>query len=172
MMQGSVAEDGQPLGAGHFRTKTASAGTGQVYLDPGLIADRTAKYVAIYNRWSWAPWRLLVAYALMGGVPFPLPLADGHHKSRNHYQHVVLHYAKFSDNTRLQHFILECLHHKRWRTRLVWREANAGDLQEQKSVGYLTTINLLENVHPHISISLDVCVSGGSACIKDIIKVL
>ncbi|KAK9904901.1 hypothetical protein WJX75_005134 [Coccomyxa subellipsoidea] len=57
--------------------------------------------------------RILVAYALKaGGVPFCLPLVDGHSSARKHYNWIVTNYSKVPGTERLQCHILECLQHK------------------------------------------------------------
>lgn len=57
--------------------------------------------------------RILVAYALKaGGVPFCLPLVDGHSSARKHYNWIVTNYSKVPGTERLQCHILECFQHK------------------------------------------------------------
>lgn len=59
--------------------------------------------------------RLVVAYALMAsGTPFAVPLHNGHHNCRKHYNQVLMYSDRHCNVKRLALFILECLGYK-WR---------------------------------------------------------
>ena len=59
--------------------------------------------------------QLLICRVLMQlGVPFPLPLLNGHSRPQKHHTDVMMHYDRHGEPTRLELLVLECLHY-RWR---------------------------------------------------------
>lgn len=140
MMWGAVEDDGMLLAAGQFRTTPAHSGTGYVYppadtipqglqqivddfnaaagstdaVPSQLAAELLYRFVTLhpFQNGNGRMCRLLAAYAACAaGVPFILHLHNGHRKARQHYLQVLRHADKHAgDTSRLQSFILECMH--------------------------------------------------------------
>jgi fido (protein-threonine AMPylation protein) len=140
LMMGAVEEDGTLLAAGQLRTEPSHSGTGYVYPDAATIPEGLQQIVDEFNAAASAPnavpthlaaellyrfvtlhpfqngngrmCRLLAAYAARAaGVPFMLHLSNGRSKASQHYQQVLRHADNhWRDTSRLQSFILECLH--------------------------------------------------------------
>lgn len=139
LMSGAIEKDGTPVAAGRYRTTPAYSGTGYVYPEANTIPGRLLKIVTdfnvkvdaaatssyklaaelLYDTVTLHPFqngngrlcRLLAAYAaIRRGEPFTLHLSNGHSRARKHYQQVLRHAEKTRTTTRLEYFILECLH--------------------------------------------------------------
>lgn len=140
LMWGAVEDDGTLLAAGQLRTTSAHSGTGYVYPPAGSIEEQLQKMVddfnvaascagavpshlaaeLLYRFLTLHPFqngngrmaRLLAAYAAHAAVvPFMLLLTNQHRKARQRFQQALLHADKHGrDTSRLQSFVLECMH--------------------------------------------------------------
>ena len=148
LMSGATTSDGTVLTAGEYRSSAAHSGTGYIYPSPTVIGCKVPEILDAFNNRTEGtdivvaaaklmydmvtlhPFqdgngrlcRLLVSYALMAaGEPFPVPLHDGHHKCRQHYNHVLVHADHHLYTGKLAAFILDCLHFK-WHNALTLLE--------------------------------------------------